>query len=555
MKIFDAVRTTFASWIAPATRTMPQQVADALVNRSSSGVAVTESSILTASAVFAALRVIAETVGQLEWEVYERIGETNKPRYDHPLRLLLDAEPNPEMTASAWRHAMLTSYYLWGNMIAEIVRVAGRPRELWPIHPSRVHAKRGNGGKLYYEISDEHGMNPRAIEAADVFHVPLLAGDGIVGKGFIQRARDSVGLTLGIEEYSGSNFRNGSRPGGLLRHPGRLTKDARENIRAEWDALHRGADKAGRIAVLQEGMDFTAMQINAVDSQLIEQRTFQLGEVARWFSVPPHLLRDLSRATFGNIEHQGIEYRTFTIQPLAHSMQQEAHRKLLMKAEKATFFTELDLDDLDVADMKSRYDAYAVGRQNGWLNANEIRAEEGLNPIDGDAGSVYLVNGNMIPAATAGVSKTPDPAIPGDTGNVVDAAIAEATAVRNEQVKHAFGDIIAGEIGRLLTKESNAAKRAANKPGEFIAWLDSFYAEHRTTLLDAIGPTVRAFGIATGTELSAAEIVDRHIESSRSALLEVSGNSTAVSLPASVEELVSRWDNRRATEFAREVIA
>jgi HK97 family phage portal protein len=533
---------------------MPQQVADALTNRSSSGVAVTESSILTASAVYAALRVIAETVGQLEWEVYERSGETSIERYDHALRFLLDAEPNPEMTASTWRHTMLTSYYLWGNMVAEIVRVGDVPREIWPLHPSRVKCLRRKSGRLYYAIADENGLNARELEPSDVYHVPLLSGDGVTGKGFIQRAKDSIGLTLGIEEYSGSSFRNGARPGGILKHPGVLKKEARENIRAEWDALHRGSDKAGRIAVLQEGMDFTPMQMTSTDAQLIEQRTFQLGEVARWFSIPPHLLRDLSRATFGNIEHQGIEYRTFTIQPIAHAMQQEAHRKLFSAEEKVRYFTCLDLDPLSRGDLKSRYDAYAVGRQNGWLNANEIRDEEGLNPIEGDAGTVYLVNGNMIPAATAGVSKTPDPQIEGDAGDATGEAVAESEAVRREQIRHAFSDIIAGEIGRLLTKEANAAKRAANKPSDFLAWLDEFYPEHRVTLLDAIGPTVRAYGIATDSTLTAGEIADRHIEASRAALLNAAGSATAATLLGVVEDLVSRWDNRRATEFAREVI-
>ncbi len=557
--MFSDIRRTVANWIAPDHRYMPQQVADVLASRSSSGVPVNENTILTASAVFAALRVIAETVGQLEWEVYEEVDDVSIERKDHPLYYLLDREPNPEMTATTWRHAMLTSYYLHGNMFAEIVRVAGVPRQLWPIHWSRVSPKRRANGQLFYEVRDENGLSPRPLEPRDVFHVPLLAGDGIVGKGFVQRAKDSVGLTLGIEEYSGSSFRNGARPGGLLRHPGKLTPDARRNIREEWDSIHKGADKAGRIAVLQEGMDFTAMQMSSVDAQLIESRTFQLGEVARWFSIPPHLLRDLSRATFGNIEHQGIEYRTFTIAPLTHAMQQEAHRKLLTDAEKLTFCLEMDLDDLDAADIKSRYESYAIARQNGWMNANEIRDEEGLNPIEGEAGTVYLVNGNMIPAATAGTavstSATPDPMTPSDTGDVSSDSIAESDAVRKAQIRHAFGDILAGEIGRLLTKEANAAKRAANKPGEFLDWLETFYESHRSTILDAIGPTVRAYVIATGAELSAGDLVTRHIEASRAALLDASGNATAATLPTVVEDLVSRWDNRRATEFAREVIA
>lgn len=544
MSILSVIRRGLANWIAPEARGMSQQVADALMPRSSSGVAITEASALTVSAVYAAVRVIAETIAQLEWEVYERQDEANIERYDHPLRLLLDQEPNAEMTAFSWRIAMMTSFYLHGNMVAEIERNrGGRPVSLWWIHPARVAMKRDSTKRIYYEVTDEHGLNPVRLDPIDVYHVPLMAADGIVGKGLVQRARDSFGLTLGMEQYSGSSFANGARPGGILKHPGKLTTDARRNIRDEWDAMHRGADKAGRIAVLQEGMEFQAMQMSAVDAQLLEQRQFQIAEVARWFNIPPHLLRDLSRATFGNIEHQSIEYKTYTIRPLAVAMQQEAHRKLFSASEKPTYFTELDLDDLSLADLKSRYDAYAVARQNGWMSANEIRDREGMNPIPTDDGDAYLINGNMVPLTTA-MQATPTPSV-------------GATSVAQPEPPPAMGDALRGifenDLTRLLSKERNAAIRAANKPGEFLGWLDTFYAEHAATLEQAIGPTVRALGLHLGQSLDAAEVVRRHVEQSRQALL-TACEVSADKLPESVESVVSRWDARRATEFAREVV-
>ena len=525
---------------------MSQQVADALMPRSSSGVAITEATALSASAVYAAVRVIAETVAQLEWEVYERQDEANIERYDHPLRLLLDQEPNSEMTAFSWRIAMMTSFYLHGNMVAEIERNrGGRPVSLWWLHPSRVSVHRDGMGKIYYSVSDEHGLNAVRLEAQNVYHVPLLASDGIVGKGLVQRARDSFGLTIGMEQYSGSSFANGARPGGILKHPGKLTPAARSNIRDEWDAMHRGADKAGRIAVLQEGMEFQAMQMSAVDAQLLEQRQFQIAEVARWFNIPPHLLRDLSRATFGNIEHQSIEYKTYTIRPLAIAMQQEAHRKLFSAEEKPTYFTELDLDDLSLADLKSRYDAYAVARQNGWMSANEIRDREGMNPIPSDDGDAYLVNGNMVPITTA-MTASQTPAV-GAT------SVAQAEVQDSPDMEDALRGILENDLTRLLSKERNAATRAANKPGEFLGWLDTFYHEHAATLEQAIGPTVRALGLHLRQSLDAAEIVRRHVEQSRQALL-TACEVSAGKLPESVESVVSRWDARRATEFAREVV-
>ncbi len=547
MSIIAGIRRGLANWIAPEARGMSQQVADALMPRSSSGVAITETSAMTVSAVYAAVRVIAETIAQLEWEVYERQDEANIERYDHPLRLLLDQEPNSEMTAFSWRIAMMTSFYLHGNMIAEIERNrGGRPVYLWWIHPARVAMKRDSTKRIYYEVTDDHGLNPVRLDPVDVYHVPLMAADGIVGKGLVQRARDSFGLTLGMEQYSGSSFANGARPGGILKHPGKLTTDARRNIRDEWDAMHRGADKAGRIAVLQEGMEFQAMQMSAVDAQLLEQRQFQIAEVARWFNIPPHLLRDLSRATFGNIEHQSIEYKTYTIRPLAVAMQQEAHRKLFSKDEKPTYFTELDLDDLSLADLKSRYDAYAVARQNGWMSANEIRDREGMNPIPTDDGNAYLINGNMVPLTTA-MQATPTPSV-GQTN------IAQPESVPvDDQLRGALRAILEKDLARMLGKERQAAIRAAGKPKEFLTWLDDFYRDFSQPLEQAIRPTVEAYVIHSGIKADAADIVARHVEQSRQALL-TACEVSADRLAESVESVVSRWDARRATEFAREVV-
>ena len=558
MSVLTSIRQSLATWIAPEARAMPQQVADALTMRSSSGVAVNEATALTASAVFAAIRVIAETVAQIHWEIYQQTGEAEVEIEDHPLSMLLDQEPNPEMTAFSWRIAMLTSYYLHGNMLAEIERNGGgKPVALWWIHPGRVNVHRDPMGTLFYAVNDADGRNPVRVEAADMFHVPLLASDGVVGRGLVQRARNSIGLSLGMEEYAGSSFANGARPAGVLKHPGKLTADARSNIRSEWEALHRGADKAGKTAVLQEGMEFQPMQMSAVDAQLLEQRQFQISEIARWFNIPPHLLRDLSRATFGNIEHQGIEYQTYTIRPLCRAMEQEAQRKLVTRAERSTIHTELDLDDLQLIDRKSRFDAYAVARQNGWMSANEIRDEEGMNPIEGPEGDAYLINGNMIPlnlamaGGVAALNATPAPVV--GEPSVATPEEGRAVDVTDGEMGRALTAILEGELSRLLTKERNAATRAAGKPNEFLRWLEEFYADHSGILEGAIGPTLRAIALHTRRVIDPAEIVRQHVEQSRQALLtaaEVSVDRFA----DSVETCVRSWDSSRAATFAQGVL-
>lgn len=548
MSVLDSWRRGLASWIAPSQRAMPQSVADALTSRSAAGVPVTEATVLTSSAVFAAIRIIAETVAQIQWEVYERQGETDVELDTHPLAMLLEHEPNGEMTAFSWRIAMLTSYFLHGNMVAEIERDgAGRPVSLWPIHPGRVEIKRDGRG-LYYLIRGNDGMPEAELSPANVYHVPLMAGDGVVGRGLVQRARDSIGLTLGLEQFSASSFANGAQPGGILRHPNKLTADARSNIRAEWEALHRGTNNAGKIAVLQEGMEFQAMQMTASDTQLIEQRAFQLTEVARWFNLPPHLLRDLSRATFGNIEHQSLEYLTYTIRPIARAMEQEAQRRLLTGTEKQTHYTELDLDDLSLADRASRFAAYAVARQNGWMSANEIRDEEGMDPIPGDAGDAYLVNGNMIPIS---VAMSAVPKSPVAVSQTVEPAT--QTPPQDEQIRGAFIELMAGQLVRLSVKEMRASQSASKKPKEFLSWLDSFYDQHREMVTETLAPIVNAYRIATGADIDAGAVVARHIEGHRQQLLEAAGKATPDVLPAMVESVTSAWNLDSMRSFSQEV--
>ena len=558
MSVITTIRQNVARWIAPEARGMPQQVADALTVRSSAGVPVTESTALSASAVFAAVRVIAETIAQIHWEIYQKTGEAEIELDDHPLRILLDEEPNGEMTAFSWRIAMLTSYYLHGNMLAEIERNgAGYPIGLWWIHPGRVHVRRDPAGGMFYAVTDPDGLNPVRVEAANMYHVPLLASDGIAGRGLIQRARDSIGLLVGMEQYASSSFANGARPAGLLKHPGKLTEAARANIRSEWEALHRGADKAGRTAVLQEGMDFQPMQMSAVDAQLLEQRQFQIAEVARWFNIPPHLLRDLSRATFGNIEHQGIEYQTYTIRPLCRAMEQEAQRKLVPRAERSTIHTELDLDDLQLIDRKSRFDAYAVARQNGWMSANEIRDEEGMNPIEGPEGDAYLINGNMIPlglamaGGVASLTATPAPVI--GEPSVATPEEGRSVAVGDSEMGLALAGILEGALSRVLTKERNAASKAAKEPSKFLRWLDEFYSHHSTTFEAEIAPTLRAIALHLGRSIDPGEVVRQHVEQSRQALL-TAAEVSVDRFGESVETCVRSWDSSRAAAFAQGVL-
>jgi hypothetical protein len=231
-------------------------------------------------------------------------------------------------------------------------------------------------------------------------------------------------------------------------------------------------------------------------------------------------------------------------------MEQEAQRRLLTGTEKATHYTELDIDDLSLADRQSRFAAYAVARQNGWMSANEIRDEEGMDPIPGEEGDAYLVNGNMVPISVAMTARpTPSP-VATQTAAAQDA---QTDLPQDEQIRAAFVEVLAGAMGKLSNKEALQAMSASRKPGKFLGWLDEFYADHRSALVETLGPIVRAYTLATGRQIDTAGIVEQHIRQRRESLLEVAGKATADLLPAMVENTVSAWNLDSIRSFSREV--
>jgi HK97 family phage portal protein len=242
------------------------------------------------------------------------------------------------------------------------------------------------------------------LTSEQVLHIPGLGFDGIKGYSPIHMAREAIGLALATEEFGARFFGNGARPGGILEHPG-VVKDP-EKLRKSWEEVYKGIKNSHKIAVLEEGMKYHEIGIPPEDAQFLETRRFQLNEICRIFRVPPHLVGDLTRATFSNIEHQSIEFVVHTIRPWLVRWEQAITKCLLREGERKIYFPKFTVDGLLRGDFKARMEGYAIGRQNGWLSANDIRELEDLNPIpEEQGGDLYLVNGNMIPAKSAGEKK------------------------------------------------------------------------------------------------------------------------------------------------------
>ena len=381
-----------------------------LFGRTTSGKSVNERTAMQTTAVYACVRILAEAVASLPLHVYEYQDDGGKKLvHDHPLYYLLHDEPNPEMTSFVFRETLMSHLLIWGNAYAQIIRDgAGRVLGLYPLLPDKMEVQRDDKGNIYYVYSRNSDENPTfkeygniKLKAEDVLHIPGLGFDGLIGYSPIAMAKNAVGMTLACEEYGASFFANGANPGGVLEHPGVLKDPSK--VRESWNSVYRGVSNAHKIAVLEEGMKYQQIGIPPEEAQFLETRKFQINEIARLYRIPPHMVGDLDKSSFSNIEQQSLEFVKYTLDPWVIRWEQSLQRSLLLPGEKGKYFIKLNVDGLLRGDYQSRMNGYAVGRQNGWFSANDIREMENMNPIpDEEGGNLYLINGAMTKLADAG---------------------------------------------------------------------------------------------------------------------------------------------------------
>lgn len=381
-----------------------------LFGRTTSGRPVNERTAMQTTAVYACVRILAEAIASLPLHIYEYQDDGGKKLvHDHPLYYLLHDEPNPEMTSFVFRETLMSHLLIWGNAYAQIIRDgAGRVLGLYPLLPDKMDVQRDDKGNIYYVYSRNSDENPMfkeygniKLKAEDVLHIPGLGFDGLIGYSPIAMAKNAVGMTLACEEYGASFFANGANPGGVLEHPGVLKDPSK--VRESWNSVYRGVNNAHKIAVLEEGMKYQQIGIPPEEAQFLETRKFQINEIARLYRIPPHMVGDLDKSSFSNIEQQSLEFVKYTLDPWVIRWEQSLQRSLLLPGEKGKYFIKLNVDGLLRGDYQSRMNGYAVGRQNGWFSANDIREMENMNPIpDEEGGNLYLINGAMTKLADAG---------------------------------------------------------------------------------------------------------------------------------------------------------
>ena len=382
-----------------------------LFGRTTSGKPVNETTAMQTTAVYACVRILSEAVASLPVHVYRYREDGGKEKViDHPLYQVLHNEPNSEMTSFVFRETLMSHLLIWGNAYAQIIRDgAGRVLALYPLLPNKMDVQRDDEGEIYYVYSRSSDENPNfkeygdiKLKKEDVLHIPGLGFDGLIGYSPIAMAKNAVGMTLACEEYGASFFANGANPGGVLEHPGVLKDPSK--VRESWNAVYRGSNNAHKIAVLEEGMKYQQIGIPPEEAQFLETRKFQINEIARLYRIPPHMIGDLDKSSFSNIEQQSLEFVKYTLDPWVIRWEQSLQKALLLPGEKGKYFIKLNVDGLLRGDYQSRMQGYSIGRQNGWYSTNDIREMEDLNPLsDEEGGNLYLINGNMCKLDDAGI--------------------------------------------------------------------------------------------------------------------------------------------------------
>ena len=467
------------------------------------GVTVTQEKALTLPAVWAACRLVAESVAMMNWGYYEEKADgSNTKLVRDPLHRVLKRQANPEMTAFTLKQVMVFHALMWGNAYVEIERtVGGEVAALWPMLPDRTTPIR-QGRALVYEYNLGSGEKVY-LPARDVLHVKGLSFDGIMGLDVLTFLARASAIGVAIDSFQAAFFANGTHVSGGLFHPKTISKDAAARLREEFEAIYRGPTNAFRMGVFEEGLEWKSFQITPEASQMIEAKKLTITDLARFFRIPPHKLADLERATFSNIEEQNLDFVTDTMQPWCTRIETEADAKLI-PIQYPNRYTKFDLKVLLRGRQKDRYDAYHIARLDGWMNADEIRALEEMPPLPDGQGKVYLVPVNMQPIELA--INPPEPAAP-----------AKPAEPKQNEPADALGPVIRQTWSRICRRASKRAEvldklPSADRPAKARAVLEDQVAYTRTELLPLVRTLSEISNRFDNWEATATAVTDRLVK-------------------------------------------
>lgn len=479
-------------------RSHPSNPEDELVEtlqgggRTKAGVKVNENTAQNCLAVASCVRILAENIASLPLNIYERLeGGGKERRPDHELYPLLHNAPNSEMTSFEFREAMMWNLGFWGNAYAEKEwNRAGRTIALWPLLSKDMKVKRENGRIWYYY--DFRG-NEHKLPAEKILHIKGMSPDGLKGYSNIRIAREAIGLSIAMEEFGALFFENGANAGGVLEHPNTLTDTAHKHLKEDLGEKYGGLSKAHRLLILEEGMKFNKISIPPEDAQFLESRKFQLAEIARWYRIPLILLAEYEKAaTYASVEQFSIQFVVQTLLPWLKRWEQALLISLFFEKEREKYFAEFVVDGLLRGDTKSRYEAYATGRQWGWLSADDVCRLENMNPLPNGQGETYLIPMNMIPAAAASSSPAK---LPQQERGIIETRAAES----RRRIAQSFLSLFSDAELKIVKREEADVMKAARKYlmkrslNDFKEWLGQFYEDHKDYMRKTWLPIYRTY--------------------------------------------------------------
>ena len=470
----------------------------------SSGMMVNDETAMKVTAVYCMTKIIAETIASVPLKVFEELDDGKRVARQHPLYDRLHTKPNRRQTSYEWRLQMGCHLALKGNHYSEIIG-----EELKPLNPDAVTPVILENGEKAYEEKRPGGIT-RVLLAGEVLHLQTLSHTGLKGLSIIGLFRDAIGLSLASEEHGNQTLKNGARPSGALKHDKRLKGEALDNLRDSFKKSYSGTGNAGKPIILEEGMEWQQIAFSAEDMQFIESRKFQISEFARISRIPAHMLGDLEHATFSNVEHLGQQFVTFTMLPWFVNLEQRMTVDLLSAPDQRRYFVAFVVDGLQRGDLKTRYEAYAIGRQNGWLNANMILRKENENSI-GPQGDVFTIQVNMVDLAQ----------LPAISKKLAEPGPQPAAGTARALTTHV--PLLERELERLIRKESSELLKGLRKhgddPDKLARFTAEFYERFAPDLEDSLLPVLRSLDELTQSNIDvhrlAEEMSTRHVLDSR----------------------------------------
>lgn len=488
-----------------------------------SGITVTESTALTFPAYWSGVNLISNAVAKLPRKVYRKVDDSREEQPEHPVAWIIHNEPNRYAVPLVFWRTLMGHVLTWGNGYAEIERdKANRPIALWTIQPDKIEPAI-EGGVLFYRYNGGMRMRPE-----DVLHVPGLGFDGVKGYSVVQMAKQSLGLGLAAERFGATFFGNGAMPGMTLEHPGTLSQPAQDRLRASWNAMHQGPDKAHRLAILEEGMKANPVSIPAKDAQLIETREVQVLDVARWLNLNPAMLGyKTAERPGGNYEAGRLDFLDNTLDPWLVAVEQECNRKLISATQRGTYYVEHSRNAVLRTDAKTRAEVQKMYVDMGAMDAEYVAKMENLPKPEPKPEPVAPPPPAAVPA---------EPAPPDDEADTLEPA-----------QRALLLSVAARFVRQEVDKARQASKRGATAFGE---WIETYYSRRADVLAEMLQPVLAvrlaSRGKAGDGWAESRALAVAHVEQSKRELLDL----RAQDLEASADRLLNQWETLRAVGLA-----